>query len=108
MTSWNKLDFRKFLVEELDISPRVARDYADRCLRIERELGIDLLMHTKNAKAYANLANKLHEHFIKQKYEKKRLYALNAIHMNAVRKLSLFIWGESVVDTYKKYFQRTY
>mgnify|MGYP006995911656 CR=1 FL=1 len=108
MPSWNKQDFCHFLTTELEISPRVAKDYADRCGRIQKILNVDLADYTKNATSYMDLLLLVHQHFTNLNKEKKTLYALNGTNMKAITKLALILWGEPVVSSYKKYFYRSY
>jgi hypothetical protein len=108
MATWNKKDFQDFLTDKQKLSPIVARNHADRCLRVERVLNVDLVKCTKDAKSFNDISIKLHQHFIKYNPDKRKVYFLNGTHMSAVRKLGTFIWGRSVADTYPKYQTKNY
>ena len=52
---WNRLDFFNYLIKNVNLSDRVAKDYVSRCIRIEKILSIDLPTETKNESKSINV-----------------------------------------------------
>ncbi|MFM5233210.1 hypothetical protein ACEUBF_06870 [Aeromonas caviae] len=90
---WDKEEFVMWL-ELQGLSRRVARDYMSRCLRVESFTNESLCIMTSSSNDFLQLMELIHDYAVTQSDNYKSIKSLKGSLRLAVRKFSIFKYGE--------------
>lgn len=93
-----RLKFEGYLIETFGYSKKVAKDYASRCKRIERDVRVDLSLAVSNAARYEKLLGQIQVYAITVRKEKKSAYSLTAMLRAAAKKYALYLYPKKATS----------
>jgi hypothetical protein len=101
MWKFPKEKYKNFLIKD-GLGERAAGDYVSRCLRVERDLKVNLEKETENFLSYVLLIRLIRAKY-KQEYETGfKALRVAAQLVSAVRRFAEFRWGKRVIDHYPR------
>ena len=102
--SWDRVEFIEYLIEEKQLSKKVAADIASRCTRVEKSFGINLREATKSEDRLKSLHLEISKFGDIKAKTRERAYSLTGNLRLAVNYFAQFTWGKGL-GPYSTYFR---